>query len=233
MLLIDNDAQRELLTMADCIAAIEAAFTALPEGRAVIRPKTDLYFPCSDESTYFRFGSMEGAYDGIFAMRMTSDICEWAEVDGVLREEEYCVEPGTYCGLVLLFSSDNGAPLALLNDGVIQTMRVGASAGLGAKYLAREDARTVGLIGSGNMARTHLDAFCQVRPIERARIYSATQAHREVFAEEMSAKLSIDVTAVATAREAVQGADILSTCTNSMIPVIEADGSNPACISCQ
>ena len=132
MLLIDNDAQRDLLTMDVCIDTLEAAFTALPQGRAVIRPKTDVYFPSAGEAGYFRFGSMEGAFDGIFAIRMTSDICQWDEVDGVMREEEYCIEPGTYCGLVLLFSSGTGAPLALLNDGFIQTMRVGGSAGLGA-----------------------------------------------------------------------------------------------------
>ena len=227
MLLIDNDAQRDLLTMDVCIDTLEAAFTALPQGRAVIRPKTDVYFPSAGEAGYFRFGSMEGAFDGIFAIRMTSDICQWDEVDGVMREEEYCIEPGTYCGLVLLFSSGTGAPLALLNDGFIQTMRVGGSAGLGAKYLAREDARSVGVIGAGGMARTCLEAFCQVRPIERATVYSPTKTNRERFAEEMSAKLGIAVTAEATARAAMAGADIVATCTNSMTPVIENDWIEP------
>ena len=227
MLLIDNNAQRDLLTMDGCIAALEAAFRALPEGRAVIRPKTDVYFPSAGEVGYFRFGSMEGAFDGIFALRMTSDICEWQEVDGDLREEEYCIEPGTYCGLVLLFSADNGAPLALLNDGYVQTMRVGASAGLGAKYLARENATRVGLIGAGGMARTYLEAFCRVRPITSARVYSPTPDNRTAFATEMSAALGIDVTAVASAREAVAGADIVATCTNAMTPVIETDWIEP------
>ena len=227
MLLIDNDAQRDLLSMESCIEALEAAFTALPAGRAVIRPKTDVYFPSAGEAGYFRFGSMEGAFDGIFAIRMTSDICQWEEVDGVPREEEYCIEPGTYCGLVFLFSSDNGAPLALLNDGYIQTMRVGGSAGLGAKYLAREDASSVGVIGAGGMARTFLEAFCEVRPIARATVYSPTQAHREAFADEMSAQLDIAVSAVADPRVAVTGADIVATCTNSMTPVIEADWIEP------
>ena len=227
MLLIDNDAQRGLLQMDACVAALDTAFCALPAGRAVIRPKSDLYFPCAGESGYFRFGSMEGAYDGIFAIRMTSDICQWEDVDGTMREEEYCIEPGTYCGLIMLFSADNGAPLALLNDGVIQTMRVGASAGLSAKYLARDDAASVGLIGAGNMARTYLEAFCAVRPIARAVVYSPTAVNREGFAAEMTEHLGIAVTAVGSAREAARGADILATCTNSMTPVIEADWIEP------
>ena len=227
MLLIDNDTQRTLLSMSTCIDALEAAFIALPAGRAVIRPKTDVYFPSAGETGYFRFGSMEGAYDGIFALRMTSDICQWDEVEGVMREEEYCIEPGTYCGLVLLFSSDNGAPLSLLNDSFVQTMRVGGSAGLSAKYLAREDAQSVGLIGAGNMARTYLEAFCQVRPIKRAVVYSPTPAHRDAFADQMSAALGIEIVVAPSAREAVRGADIVATCTNSMTPVLLADWIEP------
>ena len=63
---------------------------------------------------------------------------------------------------MMVFSVRNGEPLAIINDGLIQHMRVGACAGLGAKYLARQDA-VVGIFGSGGMARTYLEAFAEVR----------------------------------------------------------------------
>ena len=133
------------------------------------------------------------------------------------------MQPGTYCGLIFLTSTKNGEPLAFINDGVLQHMRVGGGAGIGVKYLSREDSHVVGMLGSGGMARTFLEAFMCVRDIKQCKIYSPTVAHREEFAEEMSRKLGIEVIAVDSAREAVRGVDILSSCTDAMQPVYDAD----------
>ena len=101
--------------------------------------------------------------------------------DGSWSEKKYCVRPGTYCGLVLLFSTANGEPLAILNDGHLQHMRVGAAAGIGARLLARQESRRVGMIGSGGMARTALEAFVAVRAIDEVRVYSRTPANRTSY----------------------------------------------------
>jgi alanine dehydrogenase len=102
-------------------------------------------------------------------------------------------------------------------------MRVAGGAGIGTKYLAREDSHVVGMLGSGGMARTYLEAFTCVRDIKQCKVFSPTAAHREAFAQEMSQRLGLEVRAVADAREAVRGADILSSCTDSMQPVYDAD----------
>ena len=171
---------------------------------------------------------MEGANDGFFAIRMKSDVVTWPrDGSGVWRENKYCVQPGTFCGLIMLFSTRNGEPLAIINDGVLQHMRVGGGAGIGAKYLARQDATSVGMIGSGGMARTFLDAFCAVRPIRKVKVYSPTRENRETYAKVMSQKLGIEVVPVASAREAVRGVDIVSTCTDSMTPTFKADWLEP------
>ncbi|MEL0224507.1 MAG: ornithine cyclodeaminase family protein, partial [Gammaproteobacteria bacterium] len=177
---------------------------------------------------YFRWGSMEGASSHYFAIRMKSDIVSWPRTDdGGWTEEKHCIEPGTYCGLIFLLSTKNGEPLALINDGILQHFRVGGGAGIGAKYLSREDSEVVGLIGSGGMARTFLEAFCCVRPIKECRVYSPTSGHKEAFAEEMSARLGIDVIPVSGPREAIAGADIVSSATDSMIPVYDAAWLEP------
>lgn len=228
MLIIDNGQVADLLTMADCIRAQEEAFRKLPSGAAIHRGRIDLYYPCEREDGYFRWGTMEGASDGYFAIRMKSDVITWPrDAAGNRTEDKYCVEPGTYCGLIMLLSTRNGEPLAFINDGVLQHFRVGAGAGIGAKYLAREDARVVGMLGSGGMARTFLEAFCCVRDIRECRVYSPTAANREAFAAEMQAKLGITVTAVDTPRAAIAGADILSSCTDAMTPVYDADWLEP------
>src|SRR6202161_4121342 len=101
-------------------------------------------------------------------------------------------------------------------------MRVGGVAGIGVKYLAREDAAVVGMLGSGGMARTFLEAFKCVRDVRLCKVYSPNAAHREAFADEMSRRLNIEVRAVDSAREAVRAADILSSCTDSMQPTYDA-----------
>lgn len=227
MLIINNDEVTQLLTMAECIEAQERAFAKLPSGGAIHRPRIDMYFP-GPEDGYFRWGSMEGANDGYFAIRMKSDVIHWPlDENGNWTEEKYSIEPGTYCGLILLISTVNAEPLALINDGVLQHMRVGGGAGIGVKYLAREDASVVGMLGSGGMARTFLEAFTCVRNITRCNIYSPTERNRRAFAEEMTDRLGIEVVAVDSAREAVAGCDILSTCTDAMAPVYDADWIEP------
>jgi alanine dehydrogenase len=224
MLIINNDDVAALLTMADCIRVQEEAFRKLPTGGAMHRPRIDMYMPCDRPDGYFRWGSMEGANDGYFAIRMKSDIMTWPrDAAGNWTEDKHCREPGTYCGLIFLISTRNAEPLAFINDGVLQHFRVGGGAAIGVKHLARPDTHTVGMLGSGGMARTFLEAFCCVRDIRSCKVYSPSARNREAYAAEMSKRLGIEVRAVDTAREAVRGVDLLSSCTDSMTPVYDAD----------
>ncbi len=228
MLIINNDIVHDILTMKDCIAVQEEAFRQLATGEAMHRPRIDMYMPCDGDEGYFRWGSMEGANGGFFAIRMKSDIITWPrDANGNWTEEKYCREPGTYCGVIFLLSTRNGEPLAFINDGNLQHMRVGGGAGIGVKHLSRRDSHSVGMLGSGGMARTYLEAFCAVRDIGKCKVYSPDPDHREAYAEEMTARLGIAVTAVDDPREAVRGVDILSSCTDSMKPVYQADWIEP------
>ncbi len=221
MLIIGNEELQKHLTMDICLDALEESYDHLLNYQAGYRPRIDLFAPCNRSDAYYRWGTMEGAdaHKGYFAIRMKSDILHWTEAK---TEEKYCVEPGTFCGLVFLFSTHNGEPLAILNDGYIQHLRVGACAGLGAKYLSRPDATEVGIVGSGGMARTFLEAFCKVRKISKARAYSLTRGNLEAYCEEMSRSLCIPVEAVDCAEKVFQGSDIVATCTDSYRPVFDA-----------
>jgi ornithine cyclodeaminase/alanine dehydrogenase-like protein (mu-crystallin family) len=121
----------------------------------------------------------------------------------------------------MVFSTRNGEPLAIINDGIIQHMRVGGCAGLGAKYLSREDSSAVGILGSGGMARTYLLAFNEVRKIRTVKVHSPTKRNRDAYAAEMSDKLGIQVTPVDSTAEAVRGSDIVATCTDSIQVVVD------------
>ena len=168
---------------------------------------------------------------GVAAVRINSDILTWpASPDGQKRVKVPAAPNQRYVGLVLLFSTTTGEPLAIYPDSVVQRMRTGATSGLAAKYLARPDARTVALLGTGWQAGSQAMAICAARPIERIACYSPREASRRAFAAEMSAALGIAVTAAASAREAVRGADVVLCATNSMQPMCRSTGSSPACM---
>jgi hypothetical protein len=134
-----------------------------------------------------------------------------------MRREKVAAAPNNrYVGLVLLFSVENGEPLAILPDGVMQRMRVGAANGLGIKYLARKNAKSVGILGSGWQAGAQLMAASAVRDIETIRCFSPNPQSREAFAGGMSAMLGVEVLPVGLPEEAIQGADIVMCATNSI-----------------
>ena len=222
MIFLTNEQIQQVLDMKTCIAAMEDAYRELNEQRAGYRPRIDFYVP--QEPHYYRWGTMEGASRqlGVFAIRMKSDMLAWENQDGFMVEDKYCMERGRYCGLIFLLSTRNAEPLALMNDGYLQHMRVGACAGLGTKYLARKNSKVLAMIGSGGMARSYAEAIKQVRPIEVMRVFSPTRANREAFAAEMTEKLDIEVIPVDSPEKALKGADVVSLTTDSLVPVIKA-----------
>ncbi|MBO43482.1 MAG: ornithine cyclodeaminase [Rhodospirillaceae bacterium] len=229
MLIISNEIVEQTLDMQTCIDVQEAAFRGLASRASVLRPRIDVYAPSQWEDSYFRWGSTEGACNGFFASRIKSDIMSWPknEKGEVANQSKFCVKPGTYCGLVYLFSTDNGEPLAIMNDGILQHMRVGGAAAIGAKYLSRDNSKTLGMIGSGGMACSYLEAIKCVRDIERVKVFSRNPENRNIYAKKMAAKLGIEVTPVETAHEAMKGSDIVCSCTDSMIPTFEAGWLEP------
>jgi ornithine cyclodeaminase/alanine dehydrogenase-like protein (mu-crystallin family) len=134
---------------------------------------------------------------------------------------------GKYVGLVMLFSTVSGEPLAMFPDGVVQRMRVASSSALAARYLAREDSSTLALFGSGWQAGSHLPAMCAVRPIKQVNVFSPTKANRDAFVREMQQKVKAEVRSVESPDVAIRGADIIATTTNSLSRVVNPDWVKP------
>jgi alanine dehydrogenase len=179
----------------------------------------------------FVFGVMEGAVQttGDFAIRLKLDMTYRCEdpATGAKTHEKYCVEPGRFCGLILLVDTRTAEPLALMNDGVVQHLRVAATNVLAAKYMARPEARVLGLYGSGGMARSHARMMGLVRDLGEIRVYSPTRAHREAFAADMEDELHVPVRVVESPDLLPAGCDFLAACTDSTEPVITADAIRP------
>lgn len=229
-LILSNDDVGKLLTMPECMAVLEEAYVELAEGRGVSRTRSDCFTPTERADAIYSLKSMDGVIPklGVGAVRINSDIVTWPKRGNNYRREKVPAAPGSrYVGLVLLFSTANGEPLAIFPDGVMQRLRVGAANGLGVKYLARRDARIVGILGSGWQAGAQLMAACAVRKIESIRCFSPNADNRTAFAREMSAILDTEVVPVDLPEAAVTGADIVMCATNTLDPVFFARWIEP------
>jgi alanine dehydrogenase len=218
-LILSNDDVAKLITMPECIEVLEEAYAELAEGRGVSRTRSDSLAPTSRKDALYSLKSMDGVIPklGVGAVRINSDIVTWPKRGNNIRREKVPAAPGNrYVGLVLLFSTENGEPLAIFPDGVMQRMRVGAANGLGAKYLARQNAKTVGILGSGWQAGAQLMAVCAVRPIEAIRSFSPNRENCAAFSRQMSETLGIEIVPVEAPEEAIGGADVVMCASNSL-----------------
>jgi alanine dehydrogenase len=232
VIILTNEDVEPLLDMPACIAAIEAAFRDLGNEDAVDIPRQDAVVPNSSrEGAIYGLKTMSGSLPsaGIAAIRFNSDLITCPEVNGVSRRVKVPVsEPGgRYNGAVLLFSTETGQLLCMVNDGMMQKTRVGATSGVAAKYLARPDARKMALLGTGLQAGGQLEAMVTVRQFDEIRVFSPTEANRTRFAEEFRRKLQVNIRAVSSPDEAVDGVDVLVTATNSLQPIVKPEWLKP------
>ena len=228
VLILNNEELESVLDMGSCVDALYQGLKAFGLGDAVRQPRIDLFAPTSRPQEFACFSSMEGLVrGGYYAIRIKPDIVSWPVVDGLRRRITYCYEPGYYGGIILVFRVENAELVAIMNDGYLQHMRVGATAALGAKYLARPDAEVVGMLGSGGMARSFATAFAAVRKIRTIKAYSRNEQRLLDFCQEMSGRLGIEVVPGKSPREVIQDSDIVASCTNSLEPVFEGRWLEP------
>lgn len=229
MLILSNEDVEQVLTIDACLEALELAFGDFGRGEAVNRPRSHSFTQLA-EGHHYLFKSMDGgiARFGIHAIRMSSDHTHEFIRAGKRRREKLPLAPGgRYVGLVMLFSMETLEPLAIIQDGYLQRMRVGATSALAAKYLSRSGSSRVGLIGSGWQAGAQLLALQRVRQIDSIRAFSSSPERLGRFCADMSAQLGQPVEAAASARAAISGADIVACATNSLDPVLEGDWLEP------
>ncbi len=199
LLLSETDVQ-QLLDMPLAVEAVEEGLRGMAEGTCVLHGRR-------------RFSLPGGAFLHYMA---AADLG-----NGVAGLKVYTFAGGRLRFLVLLYGTETGELLALVEAGFLSAVRTGAASGVATRYMARPDARTVGLIGTGKMAPAQLEAIVAVRPIEQVRVYSRREERRRQFAETMTARLGVPVRAVSSAEEAVRGADIVVTATTAAQPVVE------------
>ena len=230
-LILSNEDVEQVLTMAELIPVLADAFVELGEGRGGDRVRTDIVTPTTFRGDgLYALKSMDGVIPklGVAATRINSDILTFPTTGTGMRRIKVPAAPGNrYVGLVLLFSTHNGEPLAIFPDGVVQSMRVGGTSAIAADCLARKDSDTVAILGSGWQARTQLTGLDVVRDLKDIRVYSPAKENRGIFAAEMSEEIGKEVRPVESAKDACKGAHIIHCSTNTSAPVFLRDWLEP------
>jgi ornithine cyclodeaminase len=201
---------RSHLPMAECMDAMAEALGALSRGDTMQPLRSVLHLPDRAGALY-----VMPAYTGkprALAVKVIG-IFPGNRAKGI----------ATHRGVVLCIDPDDGGVRAILDAGALTALRTAAVSALATRLLAREDAAELAILGSGAQATPHLEAMRLVRPIRAVRIFSPTRAHLERFVTRASETHNVAVTATASAREAVEGADIVCTVTSSPQPVLKSE----------
>src|SRR5437763_8600349 len=239
MLVLSNEEIARLLTIEECMAALEPMYRDVAEERVLFSPRVDNIAPNAHPEGYYAFKHMGGTWprEKIQALRINSDVVTHPLVGGKPRRVKQPLANGRWVGLVLLFSTETGQLLAMFPDGVMQRLRVGATSGLGLKHLAREDVKTLALIGSGWQAGTQLAAALAVRKFREVRVWSPRRESREAFVAEARRRHDVELRAMESAAACVEGADVIAAATSAMVRVIEPRWLQPgvhlSCIKTQ
>ena len=221
IIITDQDVRR-LLPMRECIDAMRVAFREFATGDAVNRPRVRYLAKHPDPDRRYMANVHVGAVpsSGIACVRAGSQIMRPATA---ARERRTYENPQAFnWGVVVLFSIETAEPLALLHEFELSGMRVGATTAVAVDAVARPDAHTLGLFGTGKQARNALEAIALVRPVGRVNVYSPNAEHRAAFARDLS-RNGLVVNSVEEARAAVRNADIVCCATSAMHPVFDGE----------
>ena len=191
-----------LLTIEECMTAVEHAFELYAEGKT--QPPGILGVHALDGGFHIKAGLLE-LNRSYFAAKVNANFPNNVKRFGLPMIQ----------GVVVLCDAENGYPLALMDSIEITIQRTGAATGVAAKYLARQDSKTATICGCGNQGRVSVRTLTNVLPIEKFYAYDIEQGRAQRFATELSAEMNIDIEVVTDLQTAVRKSDVCVTCTPS------------------
>ncbi|MGA9994446.1 MAG: ornithine cyclodeaminase family protein [Pyrinomonadaceae bacterium] len=209
-LLLRRTEVAELLSIEECIAAVEQAFKLHGEGQTT--PPGILGVHARDGGFHIKAGLLD-LNRSYFAAKVNANFPQ-----NVKRFALPLIQ-----GVIVLCDGENGYPLALMDSIEITIQRTGAATAVAAKYLARPDSKIVTICGCGNQGQVSLRALAKLFSLEHVFAYDSDGAQAERFASKLSEELRIEIEAVRELEKAVKRSDILITCTPSKEPFLKRE----------
>lgn len=215
LLVITQTEVPELLPVGRCIDVMEEALSAVARGDAILPLRQMVELPTGEGDL---LAAMPAYLAGDAGLKVITIF------PGNEGTEFYAHQ-----GVVVLFETERGRPVAVIDATAITAIRTAAVSGAATRALAREDAGDLAILGSGTQARTHLEAMAAVRRLRRVRVWSRTEERARSFAREEAPRAGIEIELVPAARDAVEGADLVCTVTSAREPILRGEWLSPGC----
>ena len=207
VLIVNQLEVSQLLPMRECLEVMKEALGALARGSVILPLRPVMWLP-----------------EKVGALGMMPAYAGELQVMGLKVVSVFPGNHGTaydsHMGAVMIFETKHGQPLAIMDATEITAIRTAAASGVATQLLARADAGDLSILGSGTQAKSHLEAMLHCRKIRRVRVWSRHQENALEFARRESQRHEIKVEPMTTAKEAVEGADLICTTTSSPDPIL-------------
>jgi alanine dehydrogenase len=204
----------DLLSLPECIDAVEQAFRLHAEGRT-LGPGV-LSVPAAGGGFHIKAAGLMGERS-YFAAKTNANFSQNPRRWGL----------PTIQGMIVLADAANGTPLAVIESGSVTALRTGAATAVAAKFLARPDARTATIVGCGVQGEIQLAAITTVLPLQRVMLFDIDHTRAESLAARAARKNAVRLEAIKDLQAALRGSDVCVTCTTSHRAFIQRDDVVP------
>lgn len=213
MIIINKKQVREALSMSQAIILMEKAMREASEGKTLLPLRWGLEMP-------------DGGVMGMMPGYMNDPECFGIKLVNIMPEN-IGTEYSSHLGCMLLFEARHGLPLAIIDAGEITAYRTAAASALATKYLARDEAKVLTIIGAGEQGRSHLQALRHVRDFTEYRVWSHDLKEAEEYQAEMSSLYDVNVNVCKDIGSAVAGSDVICTVTSAPSPILFGEMLEP------
>jgi len=215
-LLLNRETIQGLLNMEDTISILEQAFRELADGTSIMPPRTAVSDP--EHNGWYAFMPAQLKKMGALGIKAVT----------VYKDNQAKFGLPVTLATIILMDGETGKTISVMDGGFLTAMRTGAVSGLATRYMAKENARVAGVLGTGVQARAQLWGMASAHKLDKAICFSMdTVENQQKFADDLAEQIGVPVSLVGSVQELIEGSEILALATTATTPIVDGDWVQP------